>query len=167
MSNNPTPPQWLVDNLPKPLPDHHWEYRGMGWENKNLSRYTFTLGVDSDDFFQGFETPAYAHGCANMHYFELVKNTENTLCLVVRTFEEWKTDIENKLKHAVEEGDISLKEILESPKLDVDELRPFVEYYLFYDIYECGVLVKHPTERDMYWYVTTGSAFLIYKPQKP
>lgn len=75
------------------------------------------------------------------------------------SIEEWLKDIEKNIQT------LPATELLYGPKLDRENLKEFCEYYMFDNIYEDHVFVKHHEEPDCYWWIEGYNTTLIYKPK--
>jgi hypothetical protein len=81
---------------------------------------------------------------------------------------EWKDWVENINKNTTEQIKddlISVDDLINAPKLDPENPKPFCERFMFEQVYESNVFVKHPKEKNCYWYIAVGEASLIYHPQ--
>ena len=102
--------------------------------------------------------------------FELVESNES---FIIREWNDWVDDIikrtSEQLKGLLNNGfdeDVSVDSLIHGPKLDPENPREFCGYYMFSNIYENNVFVKHHKEPNCYWYISSDTTSLIYKPKK-
>lgn len=107
--------------------------------------------------------------------FELLKPID-TVTFIVREWDEWVADIIKRVGKQVKSsfddpnnylGDVTLEELILSPKLDPIDPQPFCKSHVFANIYENNVFVKDHKEPNCYWYISGEDTKLIYKPALP
>lgn len=160
----------FIPARPNPPKGYHWEYRGRGWCARKVI-YIFFDGLYASEFDNVSNAlnliTSNTNACKHVHYFELVKDAPkaNTVNIIVRTFEEWKSSMVQKLKEDAASGKISIGDLLDAPKLDPENLGPFCDHYIFADVYETNVLVSLPSCSTTFWYITNGDAVLVPYPK--
>ena len=93
------------------------------------------------------------------------------------TFELWEwsewvegiiSRIKGEIKYDIEGGsvnEITVDNLIHAPALDPENPKAFCKHFMFDNIYENRVFVRHHSDKDCFWFINSEDTFLIYKPQ--
>lgn len=98
--------------------------------------------------------------------------TKELISFEVWDWSEWVEDIVNRIKGEIKydiEGGavdgITVDTLIHTPALDPENPLPFCKCFMFDNIYENKIFVKHHTDRYSYWFINSDDTCLLYKPK--
>lgn len=141
---------------------YKWVYRGKGWKGVNVC-YTCSNAGDipaGSTNYHLSDTDAVPY----LHYFEMVKDDTTTVTFKVIPWKVWKYNLINNLTQLVDDREISVRELIDAPKLDPEDIKDFCEHFAFDNVFEDNVFVEHCDDPTYVWFINNDKVILIKKP---
>ena len=93
-------------------------------------------------------------------------STTDKISFKVISWDDWSNAITKRiieeLRYAV---DLDVEDLIFAPKLDPENPKDFCKRFVFDELYEDRVFVRHNTNKDSYWFINGDSTCLLYKPK--
>jgi hypothetical protein len=93
-------------------------------------------------------------------------DSTTNLTFKVISWQDWSDALmKNVLSEIQINMDLDLEDLVYGPALDPENPKPFCSNFMFNELYEDRVFVRHHTDKDSYWFINGDSTCLLYKPK--